>query len=141
MKQGLEQKFKIIVAVQFISTLAILLFWLGYYLYPFIPLKTPAFYSNTPQAIPAPDVVLFILMLVSGLLVLKENKLGHLLTKVLAIVLIYLGIIGIQFEISNGMVLVSMVSMLKSGFVNLWCIVFGFYFLLKLRPEKKKDKT
>jgi len=138
MNTPLEQKFKIIAAVQFISATALILFWIGYYLVLGLEMEQPAFYSDYTSVFPFPDGLLALMMIGAGLLVLQQIKAGQLLTVIVAVALVFLGISGFRMELEGGVVLISMVSMLKSGFINLWCIVFGLYFLLKLKGKKEK---
>ena len=134
----LEQKYKIIAGIQFISTLALVVFWLGYYLLPEFLNNHPLFYSNFPGANPLPDVVIGLILLTAGGLIIKKRKTGIFLSYLSGFILVLLGITGFQLELDSGEYLISMTTMLQSGFVNLWCIIFGLYFLLKLREKKPK---
>jgi len=132
----LEQKLKIIIVVQVISVLALIIFWLGYFLSPLFSWKAPLVYTDFPRALPLLDALLAFLMIAAGIAIVQGRRLGRQLTRVVAAFFLVLGIAGFHYPLQNGMILTSMVSMLKSGFVNLWCIVFGLYFLLKLRHHQ-----
>ncbi len=134
----LEQKHKVIIVVELISAAALILFWAGYFMIPKTGLKIPDLYTGYPQACPAPDTVLVILLLLSAVLMKNLKKAGFLLVGLVAILFVILGIVGFEMQTESGTQMISMVSMLRSGFVNLWCIVFGLYFLLKLKKEGKK---
>ncbi len=140
MNTPLEQKHKIIIAVHYISAAAIILFWGGYYLLPLTGIAQPAVYAGIPDAIPIPDSILAILMIMAGFLMFRRNKAGILLSFFISGGLIFLGIAGFRFDLSSGSILISMVTALKSGFVNLWCVIFGLYILLKLIEKKKKEE-
>jgi hypothetical protein len=140
MTPKLKQKHKIIIGVQTISATALILFWAGYFLVLQFGFQPPSFFSDYPGAIPFPDALLLIMMLTSAFYISKQRKYGFILAGLTAVVLIYLGIVGFKIQLQDGLLLISMVTMLKSGFVNLWCIVFGLYFLLKMKKEKEKEK-
>jgi hydrogenase/urease accessory protein HupE len=141
MKIRLEQKHKIMISIHFISAFALVLFWSGYYLLPVFQTALPSYYSDFAHALPFPDALLVLLAVGAGVLTLRRNKAGHLFTVLCAGVMIFLGIVGCAIELKSGVKLVSMVSMLKSGFINLWCVVFGLYFLLKLKDRKQPELT
>ncbi|MCG8334485.1 MAG: hypothetical protein MJE63_08200 [Proteobacteria bacterium] len=140
MVETLQQRHKIIISVHFISTIALLLFWGGYYLTRFTGWMQPAIYSGLRNAFPMPDSILIILMIAAGVLTYQKNKLGDRLSIFTALILVLIGIAGFHVTLSGGLQLISMVTVLRSGFVNLWCIVFGLFFLLKLTERKGKKR-
>ncbi|MBU2514896.1 hypothetical protein KJ966_26550 [bacterium] len=137
----LAQKYKIIVFIELFSAAAIVVYWAGYYGFSRLSNQSPAFYAAFPNAIPFPDLFLAVLMVFSGWQILEKRKIGKVFIVLNATIMITLGIIGADFSLDGGIRLISMVSMLRKGFVNLWCIVFGLYFLLKIREKAKESKT
>ena len=134
----LEQKLKIIVGVQLISVLAFVIFWSGYFLSPYLSWEPPQFYTGFPHALPFPDGLLVLLMILAGMAILQGRRLGRQLTLLVGALFLVLGITGFYYPLQESILLTSMITMLKSGFVNLWCVVFGFYFMLKLRQRREK---
>lgn len=137
----LEQKHKIIVATQLICICALILFWAGYYLLPLIWENVPTFYSDYPNALPLPDLLAGLVLSGSVFLILARRKTGHWLSYLSGFLLVTLGVVGFRFPLEENLVLISMVTMMKSGFINLWCVVFGLYSLLKLRERSKEKNT
>ena len=140
MEETLQQRYKIIISVHFISAITLLLFWGGYYLYSYTGWMQPALYSGLTNAFPMPDCILIILMIGAGVLTYQKSRYGNWLSIVIAVVFLELGILGFDLVLSGGMKLVSMVTVLRSGFINLWCIIFGLFFLLKLTERKGKKR-
>ncbi len=136
----LEQKYKIIVFIELFSAAAIAVFWSVYFGSLLWSIQGPDFYTAFPRAIPFPDLILFILFVFSGWQILKRGKINRALIVLNAAMMIFLGIIGVDIVLDGGARLISMVTMLKKGFVNLWCVVFGLYFLLKTRERAKESK-
>lgn len=137
----LQQQHKLIIAIQFLSAIILILFWIGYFLLPVVYSSPPSFYTDFADALPLPDGLLALLLVCGGVLLTKGVKFGVLITGLSAFGMIFLGILGFHIELKGGAALVSMVSMLKSGFVNLWCVVFGLYFLLKLKGRKQQKSV
>lgn len=135
MDMELEQKHKIIAGAGFITAAAMLIFWLGYYIVG-SGLGSPGFYGNYPGAFPFPDIVLATLLIIGGVQILRQHRLKTALTIINSVLLVYLGVLGFALPLENGPLLIAMTRMLSNGFVNLWFIVFGFYFLLKTREAK-----
>lgn len=142
MIEPLEQKYKIMALVQFISAAALLVFWSGYYLLPLLSLKKPVLSIPDTAVLPFPDTLLFVLMTTAGLTLLKRRiSTGKWLTFITGFALVLLGIAGFDFELGGQWRLISMVTLMKSGFVHLWCVVFGLYFLLKLKGRKPRNRV
>ncbi len=138
MQAKLEQKHKIIIGVQVISALALILFWGGFYLSDYIEALSIPFYLDYPDAVPLPDIVMVIIMLLSASLMAKLSRFGFILAGLVAFCLIALGIVGFDVQAANGDQLISMVSIVKVGYINLWCVVFGLYFILMLLNKARK---
>lgn len=135
----LEQKHKIIAGTQLICMFFLILFWVGYYLLPLIWENTPAFYNNYPGAFPLPDLITGGILASSAIMILLKRKTSHWISYLSGFVLLILGVIGFQLPIDENTILISMVTMMKSGFINLWCVVSGLYTLLKLREKEKTE--
>ncbi len=140
MDETLLQRYKIIIFVHFISATALLLFWAGYYLSGFSKWMQPEIYSGLTNAFPMPDSILVILMISAGVLTYQKSKYANRLSIVVALFFLQLGVMGFQIGLPGGMQLISMVTVLRSGFVNLWCIIFALFFLLKLTERKGKKR-
>lgn len=137
----IESKYKVIAGIEFISAGALIVFWLGYYTIGFIPVAIPTFYAAFQSAMPLLDICLALALIIAGLRILKKDKRGMLLSNICAAVFVFLGIAGLNLKLASGIYVVSMVSMLSSGFVNLWCVVFGIYIFLKLREKESPKKS
>ncbi len=136
----LEQKFKIIIFVELFTAFAFTLFWVGYWVGPGFFETLPAFYSLYPDSTPFPDLILVFLLIVSAWQTVNQQKGFKGLIMVNALIMAYLGVLGVDFLWGDSIRLISMPSMLKKGYVNLWLIVFGLYFLLKVKNSKSTRK-
>ncbi len=131
----IEPKYKVIAVIEIVSAGALFLFWLGYYLIGFTPIGNPYFYSKYQNAIPFFDLCLALFLIIAAVQTLKMEKKGMLLSKLSAAAFVFLGIVGLEFKMQSGIHLISMVNMLSSGFVNLWCIVLGMFIFLTIRKK------
>jgi len=46
----------------------------------------------------------------------------------------FLGVLDFSFNIQNGMYAISALDLILNAFINLWCVVFGLWIAVRLRP-------
>lgn len=136
----LEQKYKIIIFIELFTALVFTVYWGAYFSSSLLPESINAYFSVFPKVVPIPDLLLVAVMSLSAFLILAKGRINKGFIYLSAVMLIFLGIAGADFQLQNGMRLVSMVSMVNKGYVNLWCVVFGLYFWLKTREKSNPDK-
>lgn len=136
----LEQKHKIIIGGQLISSITIIVFWILFHISPQL---IGDFQKTKPilNPLPLPDFILSGLLLLGALLIYKKMKFGQAVSTIAALFMVALGTVGFNIPTEDGNQMISMVNLLRSGFVNLWCVVFGLYVILKLRKERPKRKA
>ncbi len=134
----LEQKYKIIAGVEFISAASFLVFWIGYYLSGSISVFQTTAYTTYQGVFPFPDSILVPLLMTAGFMTLKNKKSGKVLSIICAFFFILLGVSGFDLKLSSGMHLMSMIDMASITFINLWCTIFGLYIPLKIIQKKEQ---
>jgi len=127
------KKFISLAILQIITSLGLILFWIGFFTIGLAPANTPECYFAYEHSFPLPDIILAGAMLAAGLMLLKEKGPGRALSLVCAGSLIFLGVLDFSFNIQNGVYAVSIGDMISNGFINLWCVVFGVLIFLKLK--------
>ncbi|MCP4752840.1 MAG: hypothetical protein GY866_18295 [Proteobacteria bacterium] len=134
---NVPREHKIIAVVEFVTAAGLFLSWILFYIIGDAPENTLRYHLGHKHAFPMPDLILGTTLVVAGHSILKGKGIGRTLSLVCAGCLIFLGIIDYDFGFRNRIYTVSMVDILSNGFVNLWCIVFGLYVLLKLKGSQK----
>ncbi len=127
------KKFASLAVLQIITSLGLILFWIGFFTIGLAPVNAPACYFAYEHSFPLPDIILALAMLAAGVMLLKEKGPGRSLSLVCAGSLIFLGVLDFSFNIQNGVYAVSVGDMISNGFINLWCVVFGISIFLKLK--------
>lgn len=121
----LTKKVKIIAVFEIITAFGLVLFWVGFFIMGYVPQNTPACYVQHEHSFLLPDIILATLMLMGGILTLKEYPGGKTIAHACAGALIFLGILDFSFNYQNGIYALSTLDALINGFINLWCASFG----------------
>jgi len=110
----------------------ILLFWIGFFTIGLAPENPPECYLAFEHAFPLPDILLAVSLVAAGILVRKNNPLGRGLALACGGALMFLGLLDISFNIQNGIYGISIADAVFSGFINLWCVLFGLAMISRL---------
>jgi len=111
--------------LEIITACGLILFWIGFFTIGLAPETPPECYFAYEHAFPLPDSLLAVLLLVSGILLLRGELLGNKLALVGSGALIFLGLLDFSFNFQNGIYSSSMVDLIMNVFINLWCVGFG----------------
>jgi hypothetical protein len=120
-----EINFRLIASLQIITAVGLILFWIAFFTVGMAPDNPPACYFAYEHSFPLPDGLLAVLLLVTGILMIKNSPLGGKLTLVAAGALIFLGVLDFAFNIQNGVYKASILDLVINAFINLWCVGFG----------------
>ncbi len=119
------RKGKAIPVLEIITAAGLILFWIGFFTIGMAPESPPQCYFAYEHAFPLPDILLAMVLLTSGILVFRGNKLGRTLALVAAGALIFLGLVDFSFNLQNGIYLSSTLDLILNAFINAWCVAFG----------------
>lgn len=117
-----------------LTGVGLLLFWVGFFTIGLAPAEPPPGYFEYEHSFPLPDIVLALVLIIAGILMLKENSTGKWLGLVCSGSLVFLGLLDFSFNIQNGVYALSTTELLLNGGINLWCVVFGLIMAVKLKP-------
>ncbi len=126
-----ERSQKATAVLELLTGLGIILFWVGFFTIGLAPENPPAGYFVYEHSFPLPDCLLAITLIVSAVLLLKGRPLGRTLSLVAAGALIFLGLLDFSFNIQNGMYAASVLDTILNVFINLWCVGFGAFLLVR----------
>ena len=120
-----EKKGRTIPVLEIITAAGLILFWIGFFTVGMAPETPPECYFAYEHAFPLPDLVLAMVLLASGILLLRGNPVGKTLALVAAGALIFLGLVDFSFNLQNGIYGISTLDLVLNGFINIWCVAFG----------------
>ena len=133
---NIPKEYKLIAAMEFITAGGVIFSWMAYYLFPEVIQGSSAYRFQFDTPFPFLYVVLCLGLCLAGVALLKNQPRGPLLSLICALYLIYLGVIDVGIPFDQTIIAVSIIDIVSSGFVNLWCVVLGLYSILKLRKRK-----
>lgn len=93
------------------------------------------------QLLILPDFLLMCGLLLTGVSLLRRKRWGPILVSLCSLYLIYLGVIDFALPSSGVLYAISIVDVTANGAINLWCIVFGLYSLLKMKKLFRRPTT
>ena len=128
-----EDRRRLIASLEIVTAAGLILFWIAFFTIGLAPEKPPPCYFAYEHAFPLPDILLSLLMLVAGVLLMKNKSPGYKLSLVGAGALMFLGILDFSFNIQNGVYLTSTVDLVLNAFINVWCLAFGLASVIILR--------
>ena len=132
---GKEDSTRPIASLEIVTAVGLLLFWIAFFTVGMAPEKPPACYFAYEHSFPLPDGLLAILLLIAGILLMKNKPLGKKLSFVAAGALIFLGLLDFSFNIQNGVYIASIVDLILNAFINLWCVGFGLAIILSRKSN------
>lgn len=111
--------------LEIVTAAGLILFWIVFFTVGLAPENPPKCYFAYEHAFPLPDICLALLLLVSGILLLRRNSLGRTLSLIAAGALIFLGLLDFCFNLQNRIYLASVLDLVLNALINAWCVVFG----------------
>ena len=125
MKMMQTRIFKTFAVFELLTGIGLILFWIGFFTIGLAPENPPPCYFAYEHSFPLPDIILAIVILASGMLLLKNKDLGIFLSLVSSGSLIFLGLLDFSFNIQNGIYSASVLDLVLNAFINIWCVGFG----------------
>jgi hypothetical protein len=132
-----EINYRLIASLQIVTAVGLFLFWIAFFTVGMAPDKPPACYFAYEHAFPLPDGLLAVLLLVTGIMLMKNSPAASKLSLVGAGALMFLGVLDFGFNIQNGIYAASTLDLIINAFINLWCVGFGLVTAVVL--IRKKD--
>jgi hypothetical protein len=123
----------LIAALEIVTAAGLILFWIAFFTVGLAPDNPPACYLAYEHAFPLPDILLSVLLLIAGILLMRDRPLGYKLSLAGAGALVFLGVLDFSFNIQNGIYLTSTVDLVLNAFINAWCVGFGLAMLIVLK--------
>lgn len=120
-----EQKNRALPILSIITSLGLLLFWLGFFTVGLAPENPPQCYFAYEHSFPLPDIILSAVLLTGALLSLKGKHQGPRFLIAGGGALVFLGLLDFSFNIQNGMYALSATDLVLNAFINLWSVLFG----------------
>ncbi|MFA5066301.1 MAG: hypothetical protein WC566_12680 [Dehalococcoidia bacterium] len=120
-----DDKRRLIASLEIVTGVGLILFWLAFFTVGLAPEKAPPCYFAYENSFPLPDGILAVLLLIAGILLMKSNPAGRILSLVGGGALVFLGLLDFSFNLQNGIYLTSVIDLVLNAFINLWCVVFG----------------
>ena len=132
-----EKKGRTIPVLEIITAAGLILFWIGFFTVGMAPETPPECYFAYEHAFPLPDILLAMVLLASGILLLRGNPLGKTLALVAAGALVFLGLVDFSFNFQNGIYGISTLDLVLNGFINIWCVAFGLAIVWRNKYQAK----
>ncbi|MEN6476261.1 MAG: hypothetical protein ABFD81_19755 [Syntrophaceae bacterium] len=126
---------KAIVVLETITALGLILFWVGFFTIGLAPETPPTGYFVYEHSFPLPDLILALGLLVAARLLYQGRSAGRTVSIACAGALMFLGMLDFSFNLLNGMYVISPMDLALNAFINLWCVVFGFWTAVELRHQ------
>lgn len=129
----MDKKDRVVPILEIATAGGLILFWITFFTVGLAPETPPQCYFAYERAFPLPDTCLALLLLTSGILLLKHNQLGKVLSLVAAGALTFLGLLDFSFNLQNGVYTISAIDLMLNAFINAWCVAFGFFVIWRCR--------
>jgi len=97
-----ELNYRLIASLQIVTAVGLILYWLAFFTVSLAPLNPPDCYFAYEHAFPLPDGLLSALLLIAGIIMMKNNPTALKLSLVAAGGLMFLGLLDFSFNIQNG---------------------------------------
>ena len=129
----MESGIKAIVVLQTLTALGLILFWVGFFTIGLAPDTPPPGYFVYEHSFPLPDLILAFSLLVAARMLSQGRPAGRTVAIACSGALMFLGVLDFSFNLLNGMYAISPMDLALNAFINLWCVVFGFWTAVALR--------
>ena len=130
-----NRKTKTIAILEILTSMGLIAFWTLFFTVGLAPANPPVCYLAFERSFPLPDMVLAAALLSAGVLLLKRNPAGRMLSLLCAGALIFLGLLDFSFNIRNGIYTSTPADAILSIFINAWCVLFGIAIPMTLRKS------
>lgn len=124
---------RLIASLEIVTAAGFILSWATLLFIGMAPENPPACYFAYKYPFLLPDGVLCILLLISGVLLMKGREMGFKLSLIAAGGLVFLGLVDLAFNIQNGVYSASALDLVINGLLNAWCVGFGLFIIIALR--------
>ena len=131
-----ELNYRLIASLQIVTAVGLILYWLAFFTVSLAPLNPPDGYFAYEHAFPLPDGLLSALLLIAGIIMMKNNPTALKLSLVAAGGLMFLGLLDFSFNIQNGIYTASTVDLVLNALINLWCFGFGLAMAIMIMRKK-----
>lgn len=119
--------------LQLATAVGIILFWMAFFTIGFESPAYPSYYTKFEHSFPLPDAFLSLMLILAYL---KRNTIDwKKYTLIAAGAMLFLGLCDFSFNALNGMYQISITDTLMNAFINIWCISFGLYQLVKVKLD------
>lgn len=118
---------RLIASLLIVTAAGLIFFWTAIFAAGLGLDRPPACYSAYARAFPVADGLLAVLMLIAGIMMMKNHPLAHYLALTAAGVLTFHGLVDISFNLQNGVYASSALDLVLSALLNIWCVGFGVF--------------
>ena len=120
-----ELNYRLIASLQIVTAVGLALFWVAFFMVGMAPLNPPACYFVYEHVLLLPACLLAVLLLVTGIMLMKNSPAAVKLSLVAAGGLVFLGLLDFSFNIQNGIYTASSVDLVLNALLDLWYCGFG----------------
>jgi hypothetical protein len=118
---------RLISALEIVTGAGIILFWVAFFTIGMAPEKPPVGYFAYEMSFPLPDGLTSILLIITGILMIKDKRPSMIMSLICAGALMFLGLLDFSFNIQNGVYAASTLDLSINAFINAWCVGFGLF--------------
>ena len=122
-----DDRRRLVSALEIVTGVGVILFWVAFFTIGMAPDPAPAGYFAYEHSFPLPDGLMSILLIIAGILLLKNKRPAMILSLIAAGALTFLGLLDFSFNLQNGVYAVSSIDMVINAFINAWCVGFGLF--------------
>ena len=122
-----DDRRRLVSALEIVTGAGIMLFWVAFFTIGMAPDPAPAGYFAYEHSFPLPDGLMSILLIIAGILMLKDKRPAMILSLIASGALIFLGLLDFSFNLQNGVYAVSTLDLAINAFINAWCVGFGLF--------------
>ena len=122
-----DDRKRLISALEIVTGAGIILFWVAFFTIGMAPEKPPVGYFPYELSFPLPDGLTSILLIITGILMIKDKRPSTMMSLICSGALMFLGLLDFSFNIQNGVYAASTLDLAINAFVNAWCVGFGLY--------------
>ncbi len=122
-----DDRRRLISALEIVTGVGIILFWIAFFTIGMAPDPAPAGYFSYEHSFPLPDGLMSILLIIAGILLLKNKRPAMILSLIAAGALVFLGLLDFSFNLQNGVYAASALDLVINAIINAWCVGFGLF--------------
>jgi hypothetical protein len=122
-----DDRRRLISALEIVTGAGVILFWVAFFTIGMAPANPPVGYFPYENSFPLPDGLMSVLLIVTGILFIKNKRPAMMLSLVASGALMFLGLLDFGFNLPNGVYAASTLDLVINAFINVWCVGFGLY--------------